>query len=197
MTAAIAVRQDLKLWQIDFVGAFLNSLTKEDIFMKQPEGFVKPGFEDYICKLVHTIYRMMQGAYDWYKMLTGTYNKLGYTTSQVDPCVKFKQENGGYTIMDTYTYDLFGASKMDEEIVERKREIGEVWEIKDVRKSEHFLRTQVQQDLDLGTIRITQWPYWEHVINHFDLGHILPRNTLLLVGIVLDSNMSPKTRRGR
>ena len=55
MTAAIAIKFDFKLWQIDFVGAYLNSLMKEDIYMKQPEGFVEPGFEDYVCKLVHTI----------------------------------------------------------------------------------------------------------------------------------------------
>ena len=29
--------------------------------MKQPEGFVEPGFEDYVCKLIHMIYGMMQG----------------------------------------------------------------------------------------------------------------------------------------
>jgi hypothetical protein len=46
MTAAIAAKLNLELWQIDFVGAYLNSLTKEDIYMKQPEGFVQPGFED-------------------------------------------------------------------------------------------------------------------------------------------------------
>ena len=63
ITAAIAAKLDLKLWRIDFVGAYLNSLTKEDIYMRQPEGFVKPGFEDYVCKLIHTIYGTMQGAH--------------------------------------------------------------------------------------------------------------------------------------
>ena len=51
MTATIAAKHDLKLWRLDFVGAYLNSLTKEDIYMKQAEGFVKPGFEDYTAKL--------------------------------------------------------------------------------------------------------------------------------------------------
>ena len=35
--------------------------------------------------------------------------------------------------------------------------------------------------------------YWEHVLNRFSLMHITPRNTPLPVGIILDSNMSPKT----
>lgn len=87
MTAAIAARHDLKLWRIDFVGAYLNSLTKEDIYMKQPEGFVQPGQEGLACKLVHTIYGTMQGGHDWYETLCGTYDKLEYTTSRVDPCV--------------------------------------------------------------------------------------------------------------
>jgi hypothetical protein len=102
MTAAIAVKQDLKLWRINFIGTYLNSLTKEDIYMRQLEGFIEPGFEDYVCKLIHTIYSTMQGVHDWYETLSWTSDKLGYVTSQVDPCVRFKQENGGYMIMDTY-----------------------------------------------------------------------------------------------
>ncbi len=90
MTAAIATKYDLKLWWIDFIGAYLNSLIKADIYIKQPEGFVEPGFEDYVCKLVHTIYGTMQGAHDWYETLMETYNKLGYTTSRADPCVRYK-----------------------------------------------------------------------------------------------------------
>jgi len=54
--------------------------------MKQLEGFVQAGFEDHICKLVHTIYGTMQGAHDWYETITNTYEKLEYTTSRADPC---------------------------------------------------------------------------------------------------------------
>ena len=193
MTAAIAAKFDLKLWRIDFVGAYLNSLTKEDIYMKQPEGFVQPGFEDYVCKLVHMIYGTMQGAHNWYETLTNTYDKLGYTTSRADPCVRYKKDDDGYTLTDTYTDDVFGASKTDGEILKRKEEMGREWEIKDVGENEYFLGMRVQQDLDQGTIRLTQRPYWEHVLNRFNLTDVPPRNTPLPVGIILDQNMSPKT----
>jgi len=193
MTAAIAAKRDLKLWRIDFVGAFLNSLTKEDIYMKQPEGFVESGFEDHVCKLVHTIYGTMQGAHDWYETLANTYDKLGYTTSRADPCVRYKKEDGEYTIIDTYTDDVFGASTTEREADKRKMEIGKVWEIKDIGETEYFLGTRVQQDLALGTIRLSQRPYWEHVLGRFNLDHVPPRNIPLPVGIVLDNDMSPKT----
>ena len=71
--------------------------------------------------------------------------------------------------------------------------MGKVWEIKDVGENEYFLGMHVQQDLNLGTIQLTQFPYWEHVINRFNLKHVIPRNTPLPTGIVLDQNMSPKT----
>jgi len=193
MTAAIAVRYDLKLWRIDFVGAYLNSLTKEDVYMKQPEGFVETGFEDHVCKLVHTIYGTMQGAHDWYETLKETYEQLGYTTSRADPCVRYKRDGGQYTITDTYTDDVFGASTTDEEIRKRKNEMGDVWEIKDVGESEYFLGMHVQQDLTAGTIKLTQRPYWEHVINRFNLTHVPLRNIPLPVGLVLDNNMCPQT----
>ena len=86
MTVAIVAWLNLKLWWINFVDAFLNSLTKEDIYMKQPEGFIELGYKDYICKLIHMIYGTMQGAHNWYKTLNKTYNNLGYTTSCADPC---------------------------------------------------------------------------------------------------------------
>ena len=121
------------------------------------------------------------------------YNKLGYKTSWADPCVWIKKEAGNYTITDTYTDDIFGASNSNEEATKRKDEIGGVWEVKDVGETEYFLGMWVQQDLTLGTIRVTQHPYWEHVLNRFDLKNIVPRNIPLPTGIILDSNMSPKT----
>ena len=193
VTAAIAAKLDLKLWRLDFVGAYLNSVTKEDIYMKQPEGFIEVGFEDHVAKLVHTIYGTMQGGHDWYETLCSTYDELGYITSRADPCVRIKEENGNYTITNTYTDDTFGASNNEEEERRRKEEISKVWEIKDVGETEYFLGMRVQQDLDTGTVRLSQRPYWEHVLNRFSLEHITPRNTPLPVGIVLDSNMSPKT----
>jgi hypothetical protein len=165
--------------------------------MKQPEGFVEPGYEDYAAKLVHTIYGTMQGGHDWFETLSTTFNDLGYITSRADPCVRIKKENGNYTITNTYTDDTNGASNNDEEIKRRKEEIGKVWEIRDVGETEYFLGMRVQQDLKLGTVRLTQRPYWEHVLNRFSLTHITPRNTPLPVGIILDNNMSPKTESER
>jgi hypothetical protein len=115
--------------------------------MKQPEGFIEPGYKDYMCKLVHIIYGMMQGAHNWYETLSKTYSNLGYTDLQVDPCVQFKKENGNYTLTDIYTDNVFGASNSVEEERRRKDKIGKIWEIKGMGENEYFLGMRVQQDL--------------------------------------------------
>ena len=135
----------------------------------------------------------MQGGHDWFETLCDTYDELEYTTSRADPCVRIKKENGNYTITNTYTDDTNGASNSEEEMRRRIDEISKKWEIRDVGDREYFLGMRVQQNLDLGTIRLTQQPYWEHVLHRFSLNHVTPRNTPLPVGIILDSEMSPKT----
>jgi len=134
----------------------------------------------------------MQGVHNWYETLTDTYNKLGYTTLRVDPCIRYKKGENDYTLTDTYMDDIFGVSKTDEEVQRWKDEMGVEWEIKGVGENKYFLGMRVQQDLKQGMIQLTQHPYWEHVLNRFNLMDITPQNTPLPVGFTLDQDMSPK-----
>ena len=54
----------------------------------------------------------------------------------------------------------------------------------------YFLGMRVQQDVELGVIRLTQRPYWEHVLHRFGLENVVPRNVPLPPGIIMENNMS-------
>jgi Reverse transcriptase (RNA-dependent DNA polymerase) len=83
----LAVYLDLELWQIDFESAFLNGRMKEDVYIRQLEGFIEAGKEHLVCKLQRLLYGMMQARHTWWHELDGTYSKLGYTHSKVDKSV--------------------------------------------------------------------------------------------------------------
>ncbi|CAM8963393.1 unnamed protein product [Rhodiola kirilowii] len=45
---------------MDLKTVFLNGDLEEDIYMKQPEGFVMSGQEHKVCKLVKSLYGLKQ-----------------------------------------------------------------------------------------------------------------------------------------
>ena len=51
MVIAFALQFGLKVHQMDVTTAFLNGELKEDIYMKQPEGYAENGKEYLVCKL--------------------------------------------------------------------------------------------------------------------------------------------------
>ena len=54
--AAIAVRNNWELKQMDVDAAYLNASLKENIYIRQPEGFEVPGQEDKVIHLKRAIY---------------------------------------------------------------------------------------------------------------------------------------------
>ena len=51
---------NLQIRQMDVKTAFLNGDLEEEIYMKQPEGFIKSGKENKVCKLVKSLYGLKQ-----------------------------------------------------------------------------------------------------------------------------------------
>ena len=59
--AATILRRFIVFFNQRFVKtAFLNSELEEDIYMDQSEGFVIPGQENKVCKLVKSLYGLKQ-----------------------------------------------------------------------------------------------------------------------------------------
>ena len=54
--SALFFMRGLILHQMDVKIAFLNGHLDEEIYMKQPEGFVSPDYPDHVCKLKRALF---------------------------------------------------------------------------------------------------------------------------------------------
>jgi len=57
---------NLVVYQIDVKTTFLNGELEEEVYMKPQEGFVVPGHEHKVCKLVKSLYGLKQAPKQWH-----------------------------------------------------------------------------------------------------------------------------------
>ena len=68
---------------------------KLEVYMAQLEGFVSPGQEYLVCKLKKSIlYGLKQSPCCWNTALDAYLKQIGFTQSNSDPCIHFKETGG-------------------------------------------------------------------------------------------------------
>jgi len=55
--------------QLDVKTAFLHGVLEDEIYMKQPEGFIVPEKEKCVCRLKKPLYGLKQAPRQWYERL--------------------------------------------------------------------------------------------------------------------------------
>jgi hypothetical protein len=75
---SIAALEDWEIEVLDVKTAFLFGELDEEIYMEQPQGFVKKGQEKKVCHLLKAIYGLKQAALQWNKALHDSLIKMGF-----------------------------------------------------------------------------------------------------------------------
>ena len=76
---AHAPLEDWEIEAMDVKMAYLYGKLKEEIYMAQPEGFIRSGQEHKVCKLVKSINGLKQARRVWYETISKTLQKkLGF-----------------------------------------------------------------------------------------------------------------------
>nr|KYP72463.1 Retrovirus-related Pol polyprotein from transposon TNT 1-94 [Cajanus cajan] len=98
---------------MDVKTAFLNGDLEEEIYMNQPEGFIEPGMENKVCKLVKSLYGLKQAPKQWHDKFDQVVSSYGFQFNNSDKCVYVKQfDDNSCVILCLYVDDIliFGSN---------------------------------------------------------------------------------------
>ena len=91
MIIAITTLRNLEIHQMDVKTTFLNGDLDEEIYMEQLEGFIAPGQEKKVCKLVKLLYGLKQAQKQWHEKFDHTMITNGFKINECDKCIYVKE----------------------------------------------------------------------------------------------------------
>jgi hypothetical protein len=63
---------------MDVKTAFLHATLKEEIYTKQPEGFIDKEHPDHVCRLLKSLYSLKQAPFVWNHKIDKHLHTMGY-----------------------------------------------------------------------------------------------------------------------
>ncbi len=112
---AFAVQHEMLIHQMDVVTAFLNGRLDEEIYMQQPEGYIKAGEEHLVCKLKKSLYGLKQSPRCWNREFHDYMMKIGFKQTEADPCIYINSKDL-FAIVGVYVDDLILITESNEQM---------------------------------------------------------------------------------
>lgn len=108
LVVALAVSRGWPLHQLDVQKAFNHGDLEEEVYMKQPKGFVDPNFPNHLCLLRKAIYGLKQALRAWYMRLSNfLYSLLVFFVLWAPRSSLFIQHSYSQTLyVLIYVYDI-------------------------------------------------------------------------------------------
>ena len=193
----IVAAENLHLEQLDVKTAFLHGDLEEEVYMRQPEGFIKEDRKNLVCRLKKSLYGLKQAPRQWYKKFDSFMSSHGFTRCQADHCCYFKKFDNNFIILLLYVDDMLVAGSDMQEIVNLKQKLSKQFEMKDLGAAKQILGMRIKRDTNSRTLLLSQDKYINKVLSRFNMQNAKVVSTPLGVHFRLSKEQSPKTEEER
>ncbi|KAL0365780.1 UNVERIFIED_CONTAM: Retrovirus-related Pol polyprotein from transposon TNT 1-94 [Sesamum radiatum] len=183
---AIAALYDLEIHQMDVKTAFLNGELDEEIYMEQPEGFVVPGQEKKVCRLVKSLYGLKQAPKQWHEKFDRTMLSNGFKINECDKCVYVKSSHNSFIIVCLYVDDMLIMGSNRDVILTTKRMLTKHFDMKDMGLADVILGIKISKPSD--GLALSQSHYIENILKKFKAYDSPPAKTPVDLNLHLAKN---------
>ncbi|GKC93327.1 retrovirus-related pol polyprotein from transposon TNT 1-94 [Tanacetum coccineum] len=109
---AYAAHKNFPIYLMDVKTTFLNGLLKEEVFVRQLDGFVDPDFPNHVYHLNKALYGLKQAPKAWYDKLSSFLIEHRFIKGIVDPTLFTRRHGDDILLVQIYVDDIiFGSTK--------------------------------------------------------------------------------------
>jgi len=190
---SIAAIEDMELSHLDVIQAFLLADIDEEVYIKQPDGYVVQGQESKVCKLNKALYGLKQAPHLWNTKLIGILKDMGLRQSKTDLCIFTGQYGGAKVLLSIHVDDMlcaFGTKQSQKKFIEH---VASRVDIKNLGTPSYYLGFEITRNRIERTINIHQQAKIIALIDSVEMMNCKPIATPADPSVKLTNEMSPRT----
>src|SRR3954466_3477637 len=149
---ALAAQESWKLHHMDVKSAFLNGELEEQVYVKQPPGYIKEGEEHKVLRLHKALYGLRQAPRAWNIKLDRTLISLGFEKAPLEHTMYKRGKGKDRLLVGIYVDDLLITGADEEVIGNFKLQMKELFKMTDLGLLSYYLGIEVQQEPEEITI---------------------------------------------
>nr|GEZ13721.1 retrotransposon protein, putative, unclassified [Tanacetum cinerariifolium] len=118
---AYAVHKSFTVYQMDVKTTFLYGPLKEEVYVKQPNGFVDPYHPNKVSCLKKELYGLTQAPRAWYGELFNFLVSKGFSKGSIDPTLFITKHEEDILLVQTYVDDIIFEKPTEKHLTAVKR----------------------------------------------------------------------------
>jgi len=181
---AIIPIKRLKMCQIDVKGAYLNGILKENVYMRQPEGFGDG--TNRVCWLQKTLYGLKQSGREWNKELDRRLKVKGFNNLQLDPCAYIRRNGDNLEIITVWVDDLMLFATSDSVMEHLAEDLESTFDVTDLGEPSKIVSIEITHRRN--SITISQPQYVDSILRKYGMQDANPVSTPLDPNVKLKPN---------
>jgi hypothetical protein len=142
---ALAAQEGWQVHHMDVKSAFLNG-DLEEVYVRQPAGFIVIGQEGKVLRLMKALYGLRQAPWAWNSKLDNTLKKMNFIQSEHEHAMYRRSYGGDVLLIGVYVDDLVITGSSLAVVEEFKEEMKRAFLMNDLRLLSFYLGIEVHQD---------------------------------------------------
>ncbi|GJW75967.1 retrotransposon protein, putative, ty1-copia subclass [Tanacetum coccineum] len=185
---SLAITNDWPLCQLDIHNAFLHGNFKEQVYMKQPPGFIDPQRPNHVCLLHKSFYGLKQAPRAWFEHLSKALFDLGFKGSKTDPSLFIYSRRVTLLYILVYMDDIIVTGNNKGTIDNMICQLGSAFALKDLGPLNYFFGIEIVPHV--SDILLSQKKYILELLQSAGLSNCNPMSSSMVTSssLSLDDN---------